>query len=451
MRIDRYISNTRIIDLSSRDLRSAYSELLDTFGSHLATPISRKKVLNELVVREKSLTSYIGEGVALPHARVSMKRPYALAVGRCPAGLTFEGRDSYEDIRFVFLLLANEKAKNYLSFLAALARSFQDSSVMDQLWMARDKTEFKNAVRKAFAEADDRPARRRTKFNKLLTDEAAKIAKAAECSTILVFTDVFPPTLAPRMTFPGFKVVLAGEGVSDEDRAHHRADATLAVRALSRSRLSQLRAAILLGLTREIFGFQDRVCCIGGIPDSGQLDTILVVDVDEEFESVIGQGDEMLPTDVAAESLERLTAIATDLATAGREGKSIGAMFILGDHAEVIKRSKQLILNPFHGYAEEDRSILNPFMDETIKELALIDGAFIVQGNGVVESAGCLIQAKADEIDLPGGMGTRHAAAAAITQATESLALVVSSSGQVTYFRKGRMFTLFDKSEGRSL
>ena len=60
------------------------------------------------------------------------------------------------------------------------------------------------------------------------------------------------------MTFPNFKVVLAGEGVSDEDREHHRADATLAVRTLSRSRLSQLRAAILLGLTRDIFGFQDR-------------------------------------------------------------------------------------------------------------------------------------------------------------------------------------------------
>ncbi|MEC8420707.1 MAG: diadenylate cyclase [Verrucomicrobiota bacterium] len=451
MRIDRYISNSRIIDLSSRDLGSAYSELLDTFGTQLETAASRKKVLKELVEREKSLTSYIGEGVALPHARVSMKRPYALAVGRCPAGLTFEGRDSYEDIRFVFLLLANEKAKNYLSFLAALARAFQDSSIMDQLWMAREKNEFKSAVRNAFADTDDRPARRRTKFNKLLTDEAAKIAKAADCSTILVFTDVFPPTLAPRMTFPNFKVVLAGEGVSDDDRTHHRAHATLAVRALSRSRLSQLRAAILLGLTREIFGFQDRVCCIGGIPESGQLDTILVVDVDEEFESVIGQGDEMLPNDVAADSLERLTAIATDLATAGREGKSIGAMFVLGDHEEVIKRSKQLILNPFHGYAEEDRNILNPFMDETIKELALIDGAFIVRGNGVVESAGCLIQAKADEIDLPGGMGTRHAAAAAITQSTDSLALVVSSSGQVTYFRKGRMFTLFDKSEGRSL
>ena len=369
----------------------------------------------------KNLTSYIGEGVALPHARVKMKRPYALAVGRCPAGLAFEGKDSYEDIRFVFLLLASEKAKNYLSFLASLARAFQDSSVMDQLWMARDNKEFKDSVRKAFVGADDRPARRRTKFNKLLTDEASKIAKAAECSTILVFTDVFPPTLAPRMTFPGFKVVLAGESVSDEDRDHHRADATLAVRTLSRSRLSQLRAAILLGLTRGIFGFQDRVCCVGGIPrkrpvrhrtGGGRGRGIRVRHRPRRRDASSWRG---------CGALERLTAIATDLATAGREGKSIGAMFILGDHEEVIKRSKQLVLNPFHGYGAEDRSILNPFMDETIKELALIDGAFIVPGDGVVESAGCLIQARADEVELPGGLGTRHAAAAAITHATDSL------------------------------
>lgn len=451
MHIDRYISANRIIDISSNDLVSAYTELLETFATLLPTPAKKKKVLNELVSREKSLTSYLGEGVALPHARVPMKRPYALAIGRCPTGLSFQGKDSYEDVRFIFLLLANEKAKNYLSFLAALARSFQDSSVMDQLWMARGKSEFRTAVRSAFAGTDDRPARRRTKFNKLLTDEAAKIAKAAECSTILIFTDVFPPSLAPRMTFSGFNVVLAGQDLTDDDKEHHRADATLAVRALSRARLSQLRAAILLGLTRDIFGFQDRVCCVGGIPGSGQLDTVLVVDVDEEFESVIGHGEDMLPPDVSAEALERITAIATDLAAEGREGKSIGAMFILGDHEEVSKRSKPLILNPFFGYDEEDRSILNPFMDETIKELALIDGAFVLRGNGVVESAGCLIQAKAEDIILPGGLGTRHAAAAAITHVTDSLALVVSSSGQVTYFRKGQMFTLFDKSEGRSL
>ena len=51
--------------------------------------------------------------------------------------------------------------------------------------MARDNKEFKDSVRKAFVGADDRPARRRTKFNKLLTDEASKIAKAAEGCILL--------------------------------------------------------------------------------------------------------------------------------------------------------------------------------------------------------------------------------------------------------------------------
>ena len=69
MRIDRYISSNRIIDLSSKDLVSAYSEMLTTFQPLISSPAQRKKILNELVEREKSLTSYIGEGVALPHAR----------------------------------------------------------------------------------------------------------------------------------------------------------------------------------------------------------------------------------------------------------------------------------------------------------------------------------------------------------------------------------------------
>ena len=58
---------------------------------------------------------------------------------------------------------------------------------------------------------------------------------------------------------------------------------------------------------------------MGGIPQSGQLDTVLVVDVDEEFESVIGHEEDMLPTGVSAEALERLTAIATDLAQPGEK------------------------------------------------------------------------------------------------------------------------------------
>ena len=56
MRIDLYIASTRIIDLSSKDLKSAYAELIDTFGTLLPTPAKRKKILKELVDREHSMT-----------------------------------------------------------------------------------------------------------------------------------------------------------------------------------------------------------------------------------------------------------------------------------------------------------------------------------------------------------------------------------------------------------
>ena len=108
--------------------------------------------------------------------------------------------------------------------------------------------------------------------------------------------------------------------------------------------------------------------------------------------------------------------------------------------------TKPLVLNPFFGYKAEDRNILNPFMDETIKEFSSVDGAFIIRGDGVVETAGSLLQAADFSQPLPSGLGTRHAAAAAISVAAECIAIVVSSStGQVTLFRRGVMMPLTEK------
>ena len=110
------------------------------------------------------------------------------------------------------------------------------------------------------------------------------------------------------------------------------------------------------------------------------------------------------------------------------------------------KLIKPLVLNPFYGYKEEDRNILNPFMDETVKEFSSIDGAFIIRGDGVVQSAGSLIQAIDTDHILPSGLGSRHAAASAISLAAQCIAIVVSSStSQVMLFRRGVMLPLTEK------
>jgi DNA integrity scanning protein DisA with diadenylate cyclase activity len=207
-----------------------------------------------------------------------------------------------------------------------------------------------------------------------------------------------------------------------------------------------LRSAILVALTRGIVAYNDRVCCIGGVTGSNQFDTLAVVDIEREFQSVLTGQSQLLPEDVKPEVLERVIAVATELAVEGREGRPVGCLFVVGDSDRVEQLSKPLVLNPFYGYKEEDRNILNPFMDETVKEYSSIDGAFVIRGDGVVVSAGSLIQAIDTNNVLPSGLGTRHAAASAVSLAAQCIAIVVSSStSQVMLFRRGVMLPLTEK------
>jgi len=218
------------------------------------------------------------------------------------------------------------------------------------------------------------------------------------------------------------------------------------VRSFSNQRMAQLRSAILVAVTRGVISFTDRVCCIGGMTGSNQFDTLTVVDIEREFQTLLTGQHDLLPEDVKPEVLERVIAVATELAVEGREGRPVGCLFVIGDINRVEKLTKPLVLNPFFGYKEEDRNILNPFMDETVKEFSSIDGAFIIRGDGVVESAGSLIQAGENDFTLPSGLGSRHAAAAAISVAAKCISIVVSSStGQVTLFRRGVMLPLMEK------
>ena len=149
-----------------------------------------------------------------------------------------------------------------------------------------------------------------------------------------------------------------------------------------------------------------------------------------------------LPEDVLPEVFERTLTLATQLAAEGREGRRVGALFVLGDSERVLAHSRRLILNPFKGYPESGRNLLDPDLEETIKEFSALDGAFVVRGDGVVLTAGTQLLPTAPHASLPSGLGTRHAAAAGITASTEAVALCVSqSTGAVTVFKSGKLVT----------
>jgi DNA integrity scanning protein DisA with diadenylate cyclase activity len=140
-----------------------------------------------------------------------------------------------------------------------------------------------------------------------------------------------------------------------------------------------------------------------------------------------------------ASVLEQTIQLGVEIAREGREGRKIGTMFIIGDEEEVMKHSSPLLLDPLLGHPPEVKQIVDFNMRETAKELAQLDGAFIISADGMFLSAARYINADSTGIDLPLGLGSRHMAASAITRATRSIAIVVSESSVVRVFSQGKI------------
>lgn len=140
------------------------------------------------------------------------------------------------------------------------------------------------------------------------------------------------------------------------------------------------------------------------------------------------------------EVLETVIEIAVGIARQSIDGARLGALFVVGDEGKVLKKSKPLILDPLINYPKEVKDIRDANVQGTIDELAKLDGAFVISGDGYVLSAARYIEASSRNIDLPMGFGSRHMAAASISKETDAVAVVVSGSdGVVRIFDDGEL------------
>jgi diadenylate cyclase len=142
---------------------------------------------------------------------------------------------------------------------------------------------------------------------------------------------------------------------------------------------------------------------------------------------------------VNARVLEHALALAVEIAREGREGRKIGTLFVVGDSEEVLKRSKPLILDPLYGHPDESKRIDDSDVRESLKELAQLDGAFVVSDEGVVVSAARYIDATSESVNIPLGLGSRHLAAASVSRHTDAVAVAVSESSMVRMFDDGEL------------
>lgn len=168
------------------------------------------------------------------------------------------------------------------------------------------------------------------------------------------------------------------------------------------------------------------------------LDSISVIRLGEHLERLTARDLRALETSVPFDTLKAVVDAAVEIGREGREGKAVGSLIVVGDVRNVLARTRPLGFDPFKGYRRKERNVRDLRVREAIKEIAQMDGAFVVGRDGTVEAACRLIDAPVAGLTLPKGLGTRHWAAAAITSVTKAVAVVVSqSTGSVRIFQDG--------------
>jgi len=273
-------------------------------------------------------------------------------------------------------------------------------------------------------------------------DMALEAAEVLPVRAVVLYADVFP-TRPALLEFMDRKkktdVIFMTREKDTYAQCSDRGAVVVNVPDVRLTRMGQIKMAILLGLSRNLFHIGDRLLCLSGVAGSGVIDTLFSVEVGKEFELLATEEGSDLPA-FDADVFERVLAIATSLAHDGREGRPVGTTFVIGDMEELRPFLEQMIFNPFRGYPESDRNMLDPAMEETIREFSAIDVAFVIRRDGVVESAGTFLKSAVLGDKLPRGLGARHQSSAAITAVTRALAVTISeSTGNVTVFRGGKI------------
>lgn len=177
-------------------------------------------------------------------------------------------------------------------------------------------------------------------------------------------------------------------------------------------------------------GFEDRV-----------IDSLSIIRLGEHLGQLTVRDLRQLETKIPITTIKTVMDLAVNIGREGREGKPVGTLFVVGDHRKVLTYCRAMSFDPVRGYNRTERALADGKVREGVKEIAQMDGAFIVSADATVVAAAQHVSApRSSEVSLSKGLGTRHWSAAEITQATKAIAIAVSeTSGTVRVFQNGEV------------
>ncbi|HCS52799.1 diadenylate cyclase [Rubinisphaera sp.] len=271
-----------------------------------------------------------------------------------------------------------------------------------------------------------------------LLEASIKLAKALKSSAILILSEVPYDFREIQNQFKSIRLIVATDKPKVKEAVKEDDIDLIELLNEPGTRQNQLGQSLLEGLADELISNGDSVVTLYAVFNREDVDTISVITLGDQLSRLTSRDLQRLETQVPLETLRLVVDLACEIGREGREGKSVGTMFVVGNHRKVMQMSHEQVHDPFRGYSRKDCKLRNPRVRESVKELAQIDGAFVIASDGTVVAAGRILDAPADGLTLSKGLGSRHWASAAISKATNSIAIAVSeSTGTVRLFQDG--------------
>jgi nitrogen PTS system EIIA component len=119
IRLADHLAPGRVVDLTSRSKDAALMELVETLAS-APEVTNREKLLQAILERERIVSTGIGLGVAVPHAKIPEVSEFLVAYGRSSDGIDFGSIDDRPVHHVVLIVGPPDRQQRYLQFLATV-------------------------------------------------------------------------------------------------------------------------------------------------------------------------------------------------------------------------------------------------------------------------------------------------------------------------------------------
>ncbi len=131
-----YTDKNYIKEIKAKDKFDAIEELARVFeGSEVCSNID--DLVNALKEREEIMTTGIGFGIAVPHAKIRAVNKIAFAIGISRKGIDFDSIDG-DPVNLIILAAAGERQhKEYLKLLSQIMGLLRDENVRKEIISAK--------------------------------------------------------------------------------------------------------------------------------------------------------------------------------------------------------------------------------------------------------------------------------------------------------------------------